>query len=132
MLPARPGGPEGVLVVPHSVGNRSVTRAEMAEAVAALRRLPAADLALVAGRGVAVHIYPVGGLEDGLLGATTIVQDEAGSAWRPTVIRIAARAGLPGAQSLGEIVQHEFGHAVSVMRIQDRSEDAAIAYAESH
>jgi hypothetical protein len=34
-----------------------------------------------------------------------------------------------GANALAEVVQHELGHAISVLREQDRSEDAAAAYA---
>lgn len=126
------GASAGVVVVPHRVGSKAVSREEVNQAVEALRRLPATDIALIASRGIQVHLYPTGGLEGGLLGATTIVQDEAGGAWSPTRIRIAARAGLDGAQSLGEIVQHEFGHAVSVIKSQDRTEDAAHAYARTY
>lgn len=122
----------GVLVVPRIVAGASVTRAEMQQAVAALRLLPAADLALVARNGIQIHLYPIAGLEDSLLGATTIVQNNEGGPWHPTMIRVASRANLSGSQSLGEIVQHEFGHAVSVLRSQDRSEDAAIAYARRY
>lgn len=122
----------GVLVVPDSRGGKSVTQNEMQQAVAALRALPAADLALIARKGIAIHLVPVSGLEDGLLGATTIIQDDPTSPWVPTKIRIAVRAGLTGSESIGEIVQHEFGHAVSVLRHQDRSEEAAIRYAREH
>lgn len=125
------GDARGVLVVPDRVRGAVISQAEMAAAVAALRRLPAADLALIASRGIAVHLVPTSGLEDGLLGATTILQAKDGS-WYPTEIRIAAHAGLSGEESLGEIVQHEFGHAVAVLRQQDRSEEAAIAYARQH
>ena len=116
-------------MVPHRIGNRAVTQAELNQAVVALRQLPAEDLALVGSRGIKIHLYPSAGLEDGLLGATTIVQEAEKLAWQPTQIRIAARANLEGAQATGEIVQHEFGHAVAVLRAQDRSEDAAEAYA---
>lgn len=122
----------GVLVVPDNRDGKSVTRGEMQQAVAALRKLPAADLALIGRRGIHIHLVPVSGLEDGLLGATTIVQDDPTSPWVPTKIRIAVRAGLTGSESIGEIVQHEFGHAVSVIRTQDRSEEAAIKYAREH
>jgi len=56
-------------------------------------------------------------------------QTDAGSA---QVIHVAAQANLAGTESLTEIVQHEFGHAISVLTQQDRSEAAAIAYAASH
>lgn len=117
--------------MPDSVNGRSITAAEMAQAVAAVRMLPAADVAMVAAAGVQIHLVPTGGLEGGLLGATTIVQNGNGR-WVPTKIRVAAQAGLTGSESLPEIVQHEFGHAISVLRSQDRSERAAIAYARTH
>lgn len=128
----RLGAARGVLVVPDRAGSAAVTQNEMSQAVTALQLLPAADLALVASRGIAIHLVPTAGLEDGLLGATTVIQDGAGSPWRPTVIRVAVRAGLSGTESVREIVQHEFGHAVSVLRRQDRSEAGAIRYAQRH
>jgi hypothetical protein len=131
-LGARRKNSPGVLIVPRTVDGVSVSRAELQAAVAALRQLPAADIELIAKAGIQIHLVPTQGLEDNLLGATTIVQDHTGGRWRPTVIRIAARANLPGSESLPEIVQHEFGHAVSVIRNQDRSEDAAIAYAKRY
>jgi hypothetical protein len=124
------GDAAGVLVVPETAEGRTVTASEMRQAVAALKLLPGVDLALVAKHGIKIHLYPVSGLEDGLLGATTIVQDSAGGRWKPTNIRVAVRSGLTGTESIGEIVQHEFGHAISVLRDQDRTEDAAIAYAK--
>ncbi len=122
----------GVLVVPDVQQGRQVTRTEMQQAIAALQMLPAADLALVARHNITIHLVPASGLEDGLLGATTIIQNDPTSPWIPTKIRIAVRAGLTGTESIGEIVQHEFGHAVSVLRQQDRSEAAAIKYAREH
>lgn len=122
---------QGVVVIPETVNGRKVSAAEMHQALAALRALPAADLAMVAAAGIQIHLYPLAGLEDGLLGATSIVQ-ESGGHWKPTLIRAAVRAGLTGSQSIAEIVQHEFGHAISVLRNQDRSEAAAIKYASSH
>jgi hypothetical protein len=101
-------------------------------ALAAMRKLPASDLQLLARRGIVVHLLPVSGLENNLLGATTITQDTDSGTWNPTTIRIAAAAGLKGGQATGEIVQHEIGHAVAVIRRQDRSEAAAIAYARNH
>lgn len=124
------GDAAGVLVVPETVDGRRVTQREMNQAVAALRLLPGVDLALVASKGIQIHLYPSSGLEGGLLGATTIVQDNGSGPWKPTMIRVAVRSGLTGNEAIGEIVQHEFGHAVSVLREQDRTEDAAIAYAK--
>lgn len=119
-------------IVPHKVGGQALSQLELAQAAAAVRALPASDVAVLAAAGIRIHLFPVAGLEDGLLGATTVVQKGDGTPWQPTMIRVAARAKLGGDQSLGEIVQHEVGHAVSVLRSQDRSEDAANAYAASH
>jgi hypothetical protein len=119
-------------VIAETSGPNAVTRAELAQAVAAMRRLPAADIALLAERGIRIRLLPTRGLEQGLLGATTILRDDDYSEWYPSDIRIAAKAGLRGVESLGEIVQHEIGHAVSVIRYQNRTERAAIAYARSH
>src|SRR5688572_17965481 len=82
----------GVVVIPEAAEGRKVSRAEMAQAVAALKLLPAKDLALIAKHKIHIHLYPVSGLEDGLLGATTIVQEDSAT-WRPTTIRIAVRSG---------------------------------------
>ena len=127
----RLGAALGVEVIPERVGKRAVTQAEMQQAVLALRQLPAADIALLAQHNIKIHLYPAAGLEDSLLGATTVIQNDQGR-WEPTQIRIAARAKLTGAQAIGEIVQHESGHAISVLRKQDRSEAAAEAYARNH
>jgi hypothetical protein len=129
---SRLGIERGVAVVPTRIGSAVVTQREVEIAVAALRKLPAADIALLAERGIKIQLLPVRGLEDGLLGATTIIRDDDASPWYPTEIRVAAQAGLGGVESLGEIVQHEAGHAVEVVRNQDRSERAAIAYARRH
>lgn len=125
-------GPSGVVVIPDVLAGRQVTNSVMQAAIAALRKLPAEDLALIARSGIRIHLLPVSGLEDGLLGATTIEHNKSTDRWKPTDIRIAAAAGLPGDQAVGEIVQHEVGHAVAVLRRQDRSEDAAISYARTH
>jgi hypothetical protein len=123
--------PGGLTVIPEIVGGAQVTPAEMQQALAALRALPAADRELVAKAGVKIHLLPVASLEQGMLGATEVVQDDGGR-WAPVQIRAAIRSHGVGTESIPEIVQHEFGHAVSVLRRQDRSEEAAIAYAASH
>lgn len=66
-----------------------------------------------------------------MLGATTVVRNARG-ALVPTKIRVASGARGVGAESLAEIVQHEVGHAISVLRRQDDSERAATAYARQH
>ena len=122
----------GVEVVPHQENGKRCTEAEIQAAVQGLKTLPAADLKTLAEHGIRIHLFPVDGLEDGLLGATTVVQQDETSPWVPTKIRVAVRANLPGAQQTSEIVQHEVGHAIAVIKKQDRSEDAAIAYAKKY
>lgn len=106
----------------------SVAARELQAARSAIARLPAADRALLARHGLRVQLVPARGLEDGMLGATSIVRDRTGR-WKPTAIRVASRIEGRGPSSLGEVVQHEVGHALAVLRRQDRSEDAAQAYA---
>lgn len=120
----------GLVIVPDVVNGRQISQAEFDAACAAIAALPSADVARVAAAGVKLHLMPEAGLGDGLLGATKIVQ--AGGKWVPIEIHVAAEAGLPGSESLPEIVQHEFGHAISVLKSQNRTEDAAIAYAAKH
>lgn len=109
-------------------GGAKVRASELAEARAAIAKLPAADRALLARHGLRVELVASKALEDGMLGATSIVRGATGR-WQPTQIRVAARLEGRGADSLAEVVQHEVGHALSVLRGQDRSEDAAQAYA---
>ncbi len=97
----------------------------------AVAALPKADRALLAKLGLRVTLVPTKSLEDGMLGATSIVRGRDGR-WVPTEIRVASRIHGKGAESLAEVVQHEVGHALSVLRDQDRSEDAAHAYARKH
>jgi hypothetical protein len=104
---------------------------EVAEVQAAIAKLPRADRELLARHHLHVELVPRQSLGDGMLGATNIVRDGAGQLV-PTSIRIASRAHGIGPSSLAEIAQHEVGHAISVMRSQDRSEDAADQYALDH
>lgn len=98
---------------------------------AAIAKLPAADRALLARHGLRVQLVPKASLEDGMWGATSIERAKDGR-WTPTEIRVASRIKGTGVESLAEVVQHEIGHAISVLRDQDRSEDAAGAYARRH
>lgn len=118
---------QGVMVVPQG----AVTQAEMQQVLRAVKLLPSSDLKLLAKNNIQIHLYPTAGLEDSLLGATNIVRNNGGK-WAPTLIRVAVRAGLTGTESIGEIVQHEVGHAVAVLRSGDTSENAAIAYAAQY
>lgn len=104
---------------------------ELRAARAAVAALPAADRALLARRGIRVELVPTASLEDGMLGATSIVRDRDGR-WAPTEIRVASRISGRGPESLAEVVQHEIGHAIAVLRDQERGEDAAHAYARRH
>ncbi len=108
-----------------------VSGAQLRTAQKAVASLPKADRALLARHGLRVTLVPTKSLEDGMLGATSIVRAKDGR-WVPTQIRIASRISGRGAESLAEVVQHEVGHALSVLRDQDRSEDAAHAYARKH
>jgi hypothetical protein len=104
---------------------------ERAVAAAAIAALPKSDRALLAQHGLHVELVPHASLGPGLLGATTVVRTTAG-ALVPTKIRVASRVHGAGVESLREVVQHEIGHAISVLRAQDGSEDAAEAYARAH
>ncbi len=110
------------------VADRSVTVAQRDVASKAIAALPKADRALLAQHGLRVQLVGAKSLEDGMLGATAVVRGDDGRL-RPTGIRVASRIDGVGVESLREVVQHEIGHAVSVLRQQDRSEDAAAAYA---
>lgn len=119
------------MVTQQRVTGERVAAREFREAKAAVAKLPTADRALLARHGLRVTLVPTKSLEDGMLGATSIVRGDDGR-WMPTQIRVASRIGGRGAESLSEVVQHEIGHALAVLRRQDRSEDAAHAYARRH
>ncbi|MCW2972536.1 MAG: hypothetical protein JWN72_809 [Thermoleophilia bacterium] len=108
-----------------------VTARELATTRAAIAALPAADRALLVRHGLHVELVPKQSLGQGMLGATLITRD-AGDRLTPTSIRVASRATGKGPEALREVVQHEIGHAISVLRKQDRSEDAAAQYALDH
>jgi hypothetical protein len=109
-------------------GGRKVRAKDLATAKAAIAKLPAADRALLAKYGLHVELVGASSLEQGMLGATSVVRDSS-DRWVPIQIRVASKLHGRGADSLFEVVQHEIGHAISVLREQDRSEDAAEAYA---
>lgn len=120
-------------VVTHRMGSARVTQRQLAVARSAVAELPAADRALLARRGLRVTLEPRAALEGGLLGATKVQRGEGGNGpWAPRSIRVAARVSGVGAESLREVVQHEIGHALAVLREQDRSEDAARRYARRY
>lgn len=116
------------LVTSSRDGGERVQARELGVARRAIAQLPAADRALLARHGLHVELVPKRALEDGMLGATSIIRGSQ-EQWVPTRIRVASRIEGSGAESLAEVVQHELGHAISVLRTQDRSEDAAGAYA---
>lgn len=119
------------MVAPQRTAGASVTAKELRAARMAVAQLPKADRALLVQHGLQVRLVPAASLEDGMLGATSIERARDGR-WVPTEIRIASRIDGTGAESLAEVVQHEIGHALAVLREQDRSEDAAHAYARRH
>ncbi len=123
--------PSGIVIQRRSLGRRRVTRQQLADAIRGIQMLPLADQQRVARLGVRVNLVPVATLEDTLLGATAIEQDQSGR-WHPTAVRVAVAAGLGGHEATAEIVQHELGHVLSVTRDQNLSEEAAEAYARSH
>jgi hypothetical protein len=112
-------------------GDAKVRANELAVARAAVAKLPAADRALLAKRGLHLELVGTKSLEDAMWGATSVERDSAGRL-APTRIRVASHIRGTGANSLAEVVQHELGHAISVIRSQDSSEDAAAAYARAH
>ena len=112
-------------------GQHGVTKAERATAAAAIAKLPAADRLLLAKHGLHLELIATTSLEDAMWGATSVERGDDGRL-TPTRIRVASHIHGVGANSLAEVVQHELGHAVSVLREQDRSEEAAAAYARAH
>jgi hypothetical protein len=115
-----------------SINGQRVTRGELMDAIRGVSLLPAADVSAIARAGVHLHLLPVANLEDSLLGATSIVRKSESQPWQPTLVRVAVRARLGGEESTPEIVQHELGHVISVMRSQDTTEAAAEGYAKRH
>jgi len=108
-----------------------VSAAQRRTAEQAIAKLPVADRALIARLGLRVQLIPASALEDGMLGATTVVRDAQGR-MVATAIRVASRLDGTGVDSLAEVVQHELGHVISVERHQDSSERAAQQYARTH
>jgi hypothetical protein len=127
--------PSGVRIRCMTIGGAHVTTRELQEALQGVAQLPLADQQLVARAGVAIELVPVAALENGILGATAVDELSNGSL-QPQLIRVVVRSPLSnrgtGRERIGEIVQHEVGHVVSVLRTQDRSEQAAEAYAAAH
>lgn len=124
--------PSGVLIHRRRIGDLRVSAGESQEAYRGIATLPRPHQAAIARAGVPVYLVPSTGLEDGLLGATTIVQDTNASPWRPTLVRVAVKAGRSGHEATTEIVQHEVGHVLAVLTGQDRSEAAAEVYARRY
>jgi hypothetical protein len=125
-----PTSPRALTRVGHDP-DAKVRASELATVQAAIAKLPAADRQLLARHHLHVELVPHQSLGDGMLGATNIVRDRAGLLV-PTSIRVASRAHGRGPDALAEVAQHEIGHAVAVLRSQDRSEDAAAQYALDH
>ena len=124
--------PSGILIYRRAVGNAHVTQTELLAAARGISALPLEHQRAIAQAGIPVLLLPTAALEQGLLGATSIVQQETTSQWRPTMVRIAVRANRSGIETTPEITQHELGHVMSVLQRQDLSEAAAQAYARGH
>ena len=129
--------PSGIHISLRKVGKARVSANELQRVLAGIKLLPAADQALVARSGVRVDLLPVAALEQSIsggdyLGATDLDDDGAG-VFRPSGVRVAVRSGVQtGADTPEELVQHELGHVIAVLEHGDRSEAAAIAYAQAH
>lgn len=115
--------PEALLRV-----HAGVSKSEVDAAVVALRQIPVADRQLLAKAGLKVDLLPSARLEGNMIGATQVEQ-RGTSPWAPTSIRVAAHAGVANSPT-SHIVAHEVGHAIEVLRRQDRSEDAAERYVQ--
>jgi len=126
----------GLTVEKRIVGGQRVSNMEVLDALRGLAELPGRDLDLLARAGVPIRLLPTASLEATptgapLLGATTVV----GGTHTPpqvTMVRVAVRAGRSGRESTSEILQHEVGHAVSVLTTGDEGEGAAERYAARH
>ena len=98
--------------------------------------LPLAHQRAIAILGVPIELVPVQQLEqvagttEPVVGATAMSGPiGAGHADARADRDASPWAAQGGAQAIGEIVQHELGHVISVLVRQDRSEEAAIRYA---
>ena len=132
--------PSGVRIRRKRVGMFSVTQAELQQAVRGVQLLPLQHQLVIARAGIPIELLPIAQLEQvsgtsqPVLGATAVVQDTNG-AWIPTRIRVAVRSPLAstnGMNTIGEVTQHEIGHAIAVLGNQDRSEEAAHRYAQRY
>lgn len=106
--------------------------AAAAEVVGAARRIPPADASLLQAAGVRVRVLDAERVDTTLLGATDVRRADRDGRWRPVDVRIAGSRAAGGPDpGPGYVLLHEVGHAVSVLRSQDRSEAAAEAYASA-
>lgn len=105
-----------------------VPKERVQEAASAVELIPPEDKALLESQGLTVDLRNIARAGKGdILGTTTVVSGPPHGRWRPTAITV---AGDPGkGMPVGFTLLHEVGHAVSVLRHQDRSEDAADEYA---
>ena len=103
-----------------------VRQEQVQDALSALAQIPIADRVMLVQAGVKIDLLPNARLERNMVGATQVERGDDGI-WRPQSIRIAAHAGLSNSPTR-QIVAHEVGHAIAVLRTQDRSELAAEQY----
>jgi hypothetical protein len=106
--------------------HQGVRPEQVADALSALAQIPLADRILLAQAGLVVDLMPDARFEHDMVGATQVEKDASGR-WHPQSIRVATGAGLQNSPTR-HIVAHEVGHAIAVMRTQDRSELAAEQY----
>lgn len=124
----------GIIVELRRVGDKHVSTQELLSIVGGINRLPLADQHLIAQAGIPIRLLPTAGLEAAssgkmMLGATTILESSTPGRWSPTVVRVATQTDRTGAEATSEVIQHELGHVVSVLRYGDQSELAAERYA---
>lgn len=132
--------PSGVRIRRKRIGGHVVSQAELLQAIRGVQLLPLQHQLVIARAGIPIELLPLRNLEqvagttEPVLGATAVAQDASGT-WIPTRIRVAVRspeANVNVANAIGEVTQHEIGHAIAVLGSQDRSEETAIRYAQRY
>ncbi|MEO6867773.1 MAG: hypothetical protein ABI200_07105 [Gaiellales bacterium] len=126
--------PTGVRLRRMHVDGQRVTSSQLRQAIRGVQMLPIQDQQLIARLGIVIELLPVRHLEqisgtsDPVVGATTVMGPPGNG--RATRIRIAMQMGqLQHKTKISDVVKHEIGHVMAVTAHQDRSEQAAEAYA---
>ncbi|MBC7462168.1 MAG: hypothetical protein H7287_12470 [Thermoleophilia bacterium] len=119
-----------------SVNGAHVTDLQLQQAMLGVAQLPLADQRLMASTGVVIQLLPMVTLNGtAQLGATNISENLMGRAVPTSMyVTVGSSAQIPrlGVDAIGETVQHEVGHVISVVTTGDQSEAAAIRYAAEH